>query len=130
VKVKRGLNSVLTMQSPPSRTPKVVLWEVLSKYMTQTDDNSPKAANDVPEIAINLLISGWLLLFGVRSLVITPLVWSNLITPDQIASLDPILLKIYLILFSLTLLVAALRAVRQAQRKPQTDPAPSLESET
>jgi len=98
--------------------------------MTQTDDNSPKAANDVPEIAINLLISGWLLLFGVRSLVITPLVWSNLITPDQIASLDPILLKIYLILFSLTLLVAALRAVRQAQRKPQTDPAPSLESET
>ncbi|GEM_PF-4412757 len=130
MKVKRGLNSVLTMQSPPSRTPKVVLWEVLSKYMTQTDDNSPKAANDVPEIAINLLISGWLLLFGVRSLVITPLVWSNLITPDQIASLDPILLKIYLILFSLTLLVAALRAVRQAQRKPQTDPAPSLESET
>lgn len=98
--------------------------------MTQTADNSNKASNDVPEIAANSLISGWLLLFGVRYLVITPLMWSNVITPDQIASLDPTLLKIYLILFSLTLLVVALRAVRQAERKPQINPAPSSESET
>lgn len=98
--------------------------------MIQTADNSPTISRDVPEAVSNSLISGWLLLFGIRSLVITPLAWSNIITPDQIASLDPILLKIYLILFSLTLLVVALRAVRHAERKPQSSPAPSLESET
>ena len=98
--------------------------------MTQTADNSPKSSDDVPEMVINCLISGWLLLFGARSLVITPLVWSNIITPDQIATLDPILLKIYLILFSLTLLVVALRFVRQAQNKPKPHSAPSSESET
>ncbi len=95
--------------------------------MSQTADHSK---NDVQEFFVNLLISGWLLLFGVRSLIVTPLVWNGTITPEQLASLDPILLKIYLILFSLTLLVAALRIVRHVERKPKSDTAPSPESET
>ena len=84
--------------------------------MSQIADISSK---DIPEFFINLIVSGWLLLFGVRSLIVTPLVWNQTLTAEQLAALDPILLKIYLILFSLTLLVAALRLVRHAERKPQ-----------
>lgn len=87
-----------------------------------------------PDRASVALISGWLLLFGVRSLIVTPLMWDGMMSLDQIAALDSILLRIYLVLFALTCLVAALRFVRRAEEtgkyRIKNPPASVTESET
>jgi hypothetical protein len=58
----------------------------------------------------------WLLLFGVRWLILTPLEWTNVLTPEQMSFLDDVLLlRVYLILFVVTCAVIGLRAARSAQ---------------
>lgn len=70
----------------------------------------------LPPWASHLMILLWLLLFGVRWLIITPLEWMGVLTPDTMYTLDDvILLRVYLILFVITCAVLGLRAARNAQ---------------
>lgn len=72
---------------------------------------------DVFPTSVNVLMATlWILLFGGRWLGVPLLQIAGLLTPQTVAFMDDgPLQKIYLIMLSITLLVLALRTVRQAQ---------------
>jgi hypothetical protein len=91
--------------------------------MNSNDDKTEK-----PDKLSLALISGWLILFGVRSLIVTPLMWNATLSMEQVVNLDSVLLRVYLILFALTCLVAALRVVRSAEQRSKSSPVPESEN--
>lgn len=69
-----------------------------------------------PDLSSRVLALLWMLLFGVRWLVITPLEWTGTLTPQQMGLIDDVLLlPLYLMLFVLTCVVLGLRAARRLQ---------------
>lgn len=87
--------------------------------LEEKPENQPEEKPDVlPSWASHLMILLWLLLFGVRWLVITPLEWTSVQSPETMAFLDDVdavLLRVYLILFVITCAVLGLRAARSLQ---------------
>lgn len=84
----------------------------------------------LPEWANQGMILLWLLLFGVRWLIITPMEWTNVLTPDQMSFIDDVLLlRVYLILFVVTCVVIGLRAARSAQTTTPSSRSDSAEAE-
>ena len=80
------------------------------------NDDAPDVT---PPLVRDLLILAWLLLFGGRWLVFPVLQLLGVLTPEQVAAWDEvILLKLYLVLLAATILIVVLRAVRGAQREP------------
>jgi hypothetical protein len=74
----------------------------------------------LPPWANRLMILLWLLLFGVRWLVLTPLEWTGALSADTMSFLDDVLLlRVYLLLFVVTCVVLGLRAARSASSSPQ-----------
>lgn len=103
--------------------------------MPETDDDTPDVT---PPVVRELLILGWLLLFGGRWLLFPVLQLLGVLAPDQVAVLDEtILLRCYLVLLAFTILIAVLRVVRAAQSgSPRSHPplpnpaAPSAEGDS
>lgn len=80
--------------------------------------------DDVPDVlpawANSLLAACWILLFGGRWIVVNLLIGAGLLTFQTPARLDRMaLLPLYLVLFILTFVVVALRAVRGARLASQ-----------
>src|SRR5687768_7392110 len=87
------------------------------------EENKPDV---LPPWGNQVMILLWLLLFGVRWLVIMPMEWTGVLDPKQMQFLDDVLLlPIYLVLLVVTCVVIGLRAARSAQTAP-----PSGRSET
>lgn len=86
----------------------------------------PEQDRDVlPPIANHGMALLWLLLFGGRGLIIPFLQIVGLVQPQQVTEWDDgLFLRLYLVLFSITVLVVALRAARRprAASQPPQEP--------
>ena len=75
-----------------------------------------------PDVAV-LLATAWVVLFGGRWALPPLLEAAHLIAPEQVTALDRLVLdKVYLVLLCITIVVAALRAVRSAGSKSARSP--------
>ena len=67
----------------------------------------------LPPFVSRILITGWILLFSGRWLVVQGLVAAGLLGPEQVERLDDVVLgRCYLVLLGVTLVTLALRIVR------------------
>ena len=88
---------------------------------------TPPDNDDAPDVwparALDALALSWMLLFGGRGIAAPLLLASRLISSQAVEDFDALLgTRLYLILFSLTILVVALRVVRAVQgRAKQRD---------
>jgi hypothetical protein len=94
----------------------------------ENPQNRDQQADVMPSTAVAAVGIGWLLLFGIRSVVAPLLLFLDPTASARIADLDRgTLLRIYLILLSFMVLIAALRLARNAEArskhkdKPGTD---------
>jgi hypothetical protein len=93
--------------------------------MTRTAPES-RSSDVLPAWANQILGLLWVLLFGGRWIVVPMLWWNGFMTPEQIAVLDEnVLLRVYLVLFTVTILVVALRLVRRERVAPSSERASS-----
>jgi hypothetical protein len=76
----------------------------------------------LPPWANRLMILLWLLLFGGRWLILTPMEWTGAISPDTMSFLDDVLLlRVYLLLFVVTCVVIGLRFARSVSSATPTE---------
>lgn len=94
-------------------------------------DPETEASPDVlPPLANLAMAALWLLLFGGRWIGGNLLLATGALTPAQLAVWDEtLLLRIYLVLFAITVLVLALRFVRRGQATASHSTQPAAQSE-
>jgi hypothetical protein len=80
--------------------------------MTEGEETG-ETVDFLPPLVSRILITGWILLFSGRWLVVQGLAAAGLLGPEQVERLDDVVLgRCYLVLLSVTLVTLALRIVR------------------